>query len=62
VHDKCKVVAAPSSPSNELGKSVSSHMHLRYDCSYVISEIRPQGSTQTKVDSGNSKGTKTTKE
>jgi hypothetical protein len=31
-------------------------MHLRDDFSHVISEIKPQGSTQPKVNSGNSKG------
>jgi hypothetical protein len=35
-------------------------MHLRDDCSHVISDIKPQGSTQPKANLGNSKG-KTTK-
>jgi hypothetical protein len=54
--DKGKVVAAPSSPSNESAKSVSSRMHLRDDCSHVISEIRPKGSTQPKAFSERSTG------
>jgi hypothetical protein len=37
-------------------KSVSSRMHLRDDFSHVISEIKPQGSTQPKANSGKSKG------
>jgi hypothetical protein len=56
VHDKGKVVVAPSSPSSDSAKSVSSRMHLRDDCSHVISEIKPQGSTQPKAISGKSKG------
>jgi hypothetical protein len=31
-------------------------MHLRDDCSHVISEIKPQVSTQPKANSGKSKG------
>jgi hypothetical protein len=54
--DKGKVVVAPSSPSNDSAKSVSSCMHLRDDCSHVISEIRPKGSTQPKENSEKSKG------
>jgi len=54
--DKGKVVDAPSSPSNDSAKSVSSRMHLRDDCSHVISEIRPKGSTQPKENSEKSKG------
>jgi hypothetical protein len=53
--DKVKVVASPSSPSNDSAKSVSSHMHLRYDFFHVISEIRPKGSTQPKKNSEKSK-------
>jgi hypothetical protein len=56
VHDKGKVVAAPSSPSSDSAKSVSSRMHLRDDFSHVISEIKPQGSTQPKANLGKSKG------
>jgi hypothetical protein len=44
VKDKGNVVASPSSPSNDSSKSVSSHMHLKDDCSHIISEIHPQGS------------------
>jgi hypothetical protein len=43
--DKGKDTIAPSSPSNDFDKSVSSRMHLRDDCSHVISDIRPKGST-----------------
>jgi hypothetical protein len=42
--DKGKSIIAPFSPSNGSDKSVSSRMHLRDDCSHVISEIRPKGS------------------
>ena len=56
MHDKGKVVVAPSSPSSDSTKSVSSRMHLRDDCSHVISEIKPQVSTQPKANLGNSKG------
>jgi hypothetical protein len=42
--DKGKFVVAPSSPSNDPDKFVSSWMHLRDDCSHVISEIKPKGS------------------
>jgi hypothetical protein len=54
--DKGKVVAAPSSPSDDSDKSVSSRMHLRDDCSHVISEIKPKGSAQLKAISGKSGG------
>jgi hypothetical protein len=37
MHEKGKVVDAPSSPSSDSTKSISSCMHLRYDCSHVIS-------------------------
>jgi hypothetical protein len=53
---KEKPLLAPSSPSNGSDKSVSSRMHLRDDCSHVISEIRPKGSAQPKENSGKSKG------
>jgi hypothetical protein len=55
-HDKGKVDVAPSSPSSDFTKSVSSHMHLRDDCFHVISEIRPKGSTHPKDNSEKSKG------
>jgi hypothetical protein len=51
-----KVGASLSSPSSDSTKSVSSRMHLRDDCSHVISEIKPQGSNQPKANSGKSKG------
>jgi hypothetical protein len=54
--DKGKFVAAPSSPSNDSAKSVSSRMHLRDDFSHVISEIRPEGSIQPKTNLEKSKG------
>jgi hypothetical protein len=53
--DKGKSISAPSSPSNESDKSISSRMHLRDDLSHVISEIRPIGSTQPKANSERSK-------
>jgi hypothetical protein len=56
VHDQGKVVAAPSSPSSDSTKSISSYIHLRDDRSHVISEIKPQGSTQPKAISRKSKG------
>jgi hypothetical protein len=56
VQDKGKVDVSPSSPSNDSSNSVSSRMHLKDDCSHVISEIQPQGSNQPKVTSGKSKG------
>jgi hypothetical protein len=56
MHDKGKSIASPSSPSSDSTKLVSSRMHFRDDCSHVISEIKPQGSTQPKANSGNSKG------
>jgi hypothetical protein len=54
--DKGKAIATPSSLSNGFDKSVSSRMHLRDDCSHVINEIRPKGSTQPKENSERSKG------
>jgi hypothetical protein len=56
VQDKGKVVASPSSPSNDSSKSMSSYMHLKDDRSHVISEIQPQGLNQPKDTSENSKG------
>jgi hypothetical protein len=55
-HDKGKFIVVPSSPSNGSDKSVSSRMHLRDDCSHMISEIRPKGSVQPKENSDKSKG------
>jgi hypothetical protein len=54
--DKGKAIVAPSSPSNDSDKSMSSRMHLRDDCSHVINEIKPKGSAQPKEDSGKSRG------
>jgi hypothetical protein len=54
--DKGKVVVAPSSPSNESDKFMSSQMHLRDDFSHMISEIMPKGSSQLKAISGKSGG------
>jgi hypothetical protein len=51
-----KSTASPSSPSNGSDKYLSSRMHLRDDCSHVISEIRPKGSLHPKENSGKSKG------
>jgi hypothetical protein len=56
VQDKGKDTSSPSSPSNDSSKSVSSHMHLKDDCSHVISEIKPQGSNQPKATFGKSNG------
>jgi hypothetical protein len=54
--DKGKSTAAPSSPSNDSDKSVSSRMHSRDDCSHVINDIRHKGSTQLKENLERSKG------
>jgi hypothetical protein len=56
VQDKGKVLTSPSSPSKDSSKLGSSRMHLKDDCSHVISEIQPQGSNQPKATSGKSKG------
>jgi hypothetical protein len=49
--NKGKSIASPSSPSNGSDKSVSSQMHLKDDCSHMISEIRPKGSVHPKENS-----------
>jgi hypothetical protein len=49
--DKGKDTASPSSPSIDFDKSMSSRMHLRDDCSHVISNIRPKDSTHPKANS-----------
>ena len=54
--DKGKSIDAPSSPSNGSDKYVSSRMHLRDECSHMISEIGPKGSTQPKENLEKSKG------
>jgi hypothetical protein len=56
VQDKGKEVSSPCSPSNDSSKSMSSHMHLKDDCSHVINEIQPQGSNQPRATSKKSKG------
>jgi hypothetical protein len=53
---KGKATSAPSSPSNDYDKSVSFHMHWRDDCSHLISEMIPKGSTQLKENSKGLKG------
>jgi hypothetical protein len=53
---KGKATTAPSSPSNDSDKSVSSRMHWRDDCSHMISKMRPKGSTQPKAGSEGLKG------
>jgi hypothetical protein len=53
---KGKFVTTPFSPSDDSRKSVSSRMHLRDDCSHVISEINPKGSSHLKAFSGKSGG------
>jgi hypothetical protein len=47
--DKGKGVANPSKSSKDSSESVSSHLHLKDDCSHVINAIHPQGSHQLKV-------------
>jgi hypothetical protein len=56
VQDIGKVVSSHSSPSSDSSKLVSSCMNLRDDLSHVISDIKPQGSTQPKDNLGKSKG------
>jgi hypothetical protein len=53
---KEKLLLPPAPPSSDSAKSVSSHMHLRDNCSHVISEVKPKGSTQPKANSEKSKG------
>jgi hypothetical protein len=56
VHDKGKLDASPSPPSSNSAKSVPSCIHFRDECSHVMSEVKPQVSTQPKANSGKSKG------
>jgi hypothetical protein len=49
VQDKGKAMVSPCSPSTESSNSVSSCLHLKYDCSHVINEIQPQGSNQPRA-------------
>jgi hypothetical protein len=56
VQDKGKEIATHSNSSKDFSKSVSSRLHLKDDCSHVISEIQPQGSDQSKAATEKSKG------
>jgi hypothetical protein len=56
VQDKGKGVATASKSSKESSESVSSRLHLKDDCSHVISAIQPQGSNQPKAATKRSKG------
>jgi hypothetical protein len=56
MQDKGKAMISPSSPSIESSKSLSSHLHLKYDFSHVINEIQPQGCKQPRATQGNSVG------
>jgi hypothetical protein len=47
--DKGKGVATPSKSSKDSSESVSSRLHLKDDCSHVISAVHPQGSHQLKA-------------
>jgi hypothetical protein len=46
--DKGKGVSTPSKSSKDSSESVSSHLHLKDDCSHIISAVHPQGSHQLK--------------
>jgi len=48
---KGKATTAPSSPSNDSDKYVSSRMHWRDDFSHMISNMRLKSSTQPKAGS-----------
>jgi hypothetical protein len=54
--DKGKSTTTLSSPSNDSEKFMSSRMHLRDNCSHLISEINPKVSAQPKENSGKSRG------
>jgi hypothetical protein len=54
--DKGKATVAPSSPSDDSDKSVSSRMHLRDNCSHMISEINSKDFANPKANSGKSRG------
>jgi hypothetical protein len=56
VLDNRKVVASPSSPSTKSSKSVSSRLHIKYDCSHVINAIHPRGSNQARATPEKSRG------
>jgi hypothetical protein len=55
MQDKGKGVATPSKSSKESSESVSSRLHLKDDCSHVISAVQPQGSNQPKAATERSK-------
>ena len=55
-YDKGKAAATPSSPFDDSDKSVSSWIHLRDDCSHVISEIKPKGFAEIKENLGKPRG------
>jgi hypothetical protein len=46
---KGKGLATPSQSSKESYESVSSRLHLKDDCSHIISAVQPQGFNQPKV-------------
>jgi hypothetical protein len=54
--DKGKSIVAPSSPSDDSDKYVSSRMDLRDNCSLVISELKPKASAQPNTNLGKSRG------
>jgi hypothetical protein len=56
VQDKGKGVATASKSSKESYESVSSRLHLKDDCSHVISVVQPQGSNHPKATTERSKG------
>jgi hypothetical protein len=56
VQDKGKRISTPSDSSKESSKIVSSHLHLKDDCSHVISAVQPQGFNQSKATTEKSKG------
>jgi hypothetical protein len=56
MQDKGKGISTHSSSSTDSTKSFSSHLHLKDDCSHVISAVQPQGSNQSKAAIENSKG------
>jgi hypothetical protein len=47
--DKGKAVVTPSNSSKDSSESVSSHLHLKDDCSHIISAVHPQGTHQLKA-------------
>jgi hypothetical protein len=53
---KVKLLPPPPLLQMTLQNQCPPRMHLKDDCSHVISEINPQGSNQPKATSGKSKG------